>query len=521
MRLARQFESAEGRDLGAFLRFAAARTARGQRESLAATEAEDHDGVRIMTIHAAKGLEFETVAVADLGRGAGQQAAAAPTSSSARPGERRRGRRRGARRASACSSRAPARGALTLWDYERLKHEAAIADAEEELRLTYVAMTRAREHLLLSASFDDEGPGGRRDDRPLGAQARSSPSSASPARRPMLELGEMKLAVRVNRASARGRRPTSCDAPPRCRWRSRRAAGQPSPAARPVTDVPVAGHLSYAALADYERCGYRFYAERVLGLASLDPGSDEPAPLESDETLGEADLTPAAARGRAPAARAARAPARLRKRRPRPARVERAQPLGAARRGSAARRCCARRASPADEGEVDRALALVGGWLDSDLRASLAGARVRLRPEAPFLLALGGSVVRGKMDLVASCAERRDRRRRLQDRRARRRRPRDARRAATRLSAASTPSRRRGWAARRSACAPPTASSKRPTGPSSTTFDAAALDAARAAVERLIAGVRAARLRGDTASRTPPSATTAPRACASARTTRT
>src|SRR6185312_8900010 len=30
--------------------------------------------------------------------------------------------------------------------------------------------------------------------------------------------------------------------------------------------VPV-GHLSYSSLADYERCGYRFYAERVLGLA--------------------------------------------------------------------------------------------------------------------------------------------------------------------------------------------------------------------------------------------------------------
>ncbi len=40
---------------------------------MAATEAEDHDGVRVMTIHAAKGLEFPVVAVADLGRDLGRR----------------------------------------------------------------------------------------------------------------------------------------------------------------------------------------------------------------------------------------------------------------------------------------------------------------------------------------------------------------------------------------------------------------------------------------------------------------
>ena len=107
MRLARQFEAAEGRDLGAFLRFAEARTERGQRESLAATQAEDHDGVRIMTIHAAKGLEFETVAVADLGRGLGQAGGrpAVQLGPPANPDDEPE-----RRRASACSSRAPRRG---------------------------------------------------------------------------------------------------------------------------------------------------------------------------------------------------------------------------------------------------------------------------------------------------------------------------------------------------------------------------------------------------------------------------
>ena len=32
--------------------------------------------------------------------------------------------------------------------------------------------------------------------------------------------------------------------------------------------------LSYSALAPYERCGYRFYAERVLGLPQLPTGAE-------------------------------------------------------------------------------------------------------------------------------------------------------------------------------------------------------------------------------------------------------
>src|SRR5436190_9438577 len=54
MRLAREYEATEGRDLRGFLDFLTERSG-GDREGEAATEAEDHDGVRVMTVHAAKG----------------------------------------------------------------------------------------------------------------------------------------------------------------------------------------------------------------------------------------------------------------------------------------------------------------------------------------------------------------------------------------------------------------------------------------------------------------------------------
>src|SRR5207244_8796572 len=68
MRLAREFEESEGPDLSAFLEYLRTRAASRDREAEAATRAEGHAGVRVMTVHGAKGLEFGVVAVADLGR---------------------------------------------------------------------------------------------------------------------------------------------------------------------------------------------------------------------------------------------------------------------------------------------------------------------------------------------------------------------------------------------------------------------------------------------------------------------
>ncbi len=117
MRLAREHEAAHGPDLRGFLEFVARRARGGfgsgdARESEAPVEGEALDAVRLMTIHRAKGLEFEVVCVADLGRGprwraellrVGRDGAfrAAPRRARHRParvGARLQGARRGAGR---------------------------------------------------------------------------------------------------------------------------------------------------------------------------------------------------------------------------------------------------------------------------------------------------------------------------------------------------------------------------------------------------------------------------------------
>jgi ATP-dependent exoDNAse (exonuclease V) beta subunit len=155
-------------------------------------------------------------------------------------------------------------------------------------------------------------------------------------------------------------------------------ARQP-PLARPHRATePVARHLSYSSLASYGRCGYRFYVERVVGIsrAGRDPDSEdgELAPRERRYGFGNAVhamLEWSARHGwREPAAELCRD-------------LLRRERLDAG-------------------GEIDRARAMVAGWLASDLCAELRGNEGVVRPEMPFILPLGDSVVRGTIDLLAT-----------------------------------------------------------------------------------------------------------------------
>ena len=143
MRLGREFEAASGPDLRAFLEFVRAREARwggfgDPRESEAPVEGEALDAVRLMTIHRAKGLEFEIVCVADLGRGPRYGSELLRLGSDGRLGLR----------LSEPGTGRP----LPALAYRELGEERAAAEAQEERRLFYVAMTRARERLILSGA---------------------------------------------------------------------------------------------------------------------------------------------------------------------------------------------------------------------------------------------------------------------------------------------------------------------------------------------------------------------------------
>ena len=147
MRLAADFESAEGRDLRGLLDFLAAR-ADADADAQAATAVEGHDGVRIMTIHSAKGLEFDVVAIPHLSRG---------LLPSTRTPLLTLGREQESPRVGMQLRRLGARG-INIYAQRELCEEAQEREAEEELRLFHVGATRARQRLLLSGVISPTPP---------------------------------------------------------------------------------------------------------------------------------------------------------------------------------------------------------------------------------------------------------------------------------------------------------------------------------------------------------------------------
>jgi len=268
LRLARRFEASEGRDLRGFLDHVGAQEALASSpEPEAPIAGGEPDAVRLMSIHAAKGLEFPVVCVADLGR----------TLNLSVPDLLVEGERVGLRLARLDGSEAEPTLA-----YQALSEERKQAQAEEEERILYVAMTRARERLLLSAAVTFERWPEPRQGAPtiswLGpALVPELPELARALAdgpdTPLLDTatgGEnQRVQVRLNGGAQPSER---AEAEPARAPEPARAGseGAPNAAAEPsVPALPFAeqlGTLSYTTLSELRRCAYRFYLKRLLGL---------------------------------------------------------------------------------------------------------------------------------------------------------------------------------------------------------------------------------------------------------------
>jgi ATP-dependent helicase/nuclease subunit A len=266
-RLARSYEELRGPDVEGFVRFVSEQEALGARELEAVAEEEGADAVRLLTIHAAKGLEFDVVIVADAGRdkappSAEEILALADGRFGFRVADPVTTKRRGA------------------FDYEDVKAARSAEDEAERLRLYYVAMTRARQRLIVSGAIDREKAADATT--PIGwvlarLQAERELDAAGDA--PVeLVRGDARLLVRVDRH----READWADAPaaePELGQLElfsalEQAVAAPAPELAPLAAIPEPPlyrlrRLSFTALSTFEQCSYKYFARYALGMKEL------------------------------------------------------------------------------------------------------------------------------------------------------------------------------------------------------------------------------------------------------------
>ncbi len=269
-RLARAYEELRGRDIEGFLRFMRDQEAVGAKELEAVAEEEGADAVRLLTIHAAKGLEFKVVIVADAGRdrpppGPDELLALSDGRFGFRVADPITSRRRG------------------VFGYDEVRKAREAEDRAERLRLYYVAMTRAIDRLIVSGAVD---PSSTADaSTPLGwvlARLDAGKELESAADGPVeLERENARLLLRLDRFAPEPEAveealPVGEDG--QLELFAANGAGAlppPAPQLPRLADIPAAPlhavrSLSYTALSLFDRCSYRYYAERVVGMRPSD-----------------------------------------------------------------------------------------------------------------------------------------------------------------------------------------------------------------------------------------------------------
>ncbi|MBW6469554.1 MAG: UvrD-helicase domain-containing protein, partial [Coriobacteriia bacterium] len=280
---AAEFEQAGRAGAAAFVARVDAEERFGSQESPSALSGDGSPAVRIMSVHASKGLEFPVVALPLLGD-------AVPGDRGVLRARARRGRAEVAlalpssHGGSAESRRSPL--------FEQMRVSEAAAQEEESKRLFYVACTRAREVLLLSGACNLckdpaavaesplslarralgpalQGPPGTDEMRVLAGGARVSlrvhDGAAVPA------AAESSAAAPDDSGFSAGLSSVVEDERPVCRVASGVAPERPA-------------RLSYSDIAAFESCSLRYWAQRVARLGSAE-GVTEGDPLRFGSAL--------------------------------------------------------------------------------------------------------------------------------------------------------------------------------------------------------------------------------------------
>jgi ATP-dependent exoDNAse (exonuclease V) beta subunit len=373
-RLARSYEELRGADIEGFVRFVREQDEAGAKELEAVAEEEDADVIRLLTIHAAKGLEFKVVVVADAGR---DRAAPGADEILALPDGRF-----GFRVAD------PATGVRKpTTAYEEVRAASREEAEAERRRLYYVAMTRAVDRLVVAGSIDPEKVADERT--PIGwvLGRLELPAFEEVGEAPLeLERDGARILLRLDRhrpgSEVEAPAPAVAEEPGQLAlFDSSGGAGSAPvtapklPELAPVPEPPLhrVRSLSYSALALFESCSYRYYAERVAGMregraTGSVPGQAGLAATEIGDSvhllLEETDL-----------------------RDPRPP-----EPV------ALAEKVRARYPAATDE-EVERIAGLVQAYCDSELARQLAGLE-GAAPERPFAFEHDGVLLHGRLDVL-------------------------------------------------------------------------------------------------------------------------
>jgi ATP-dependent exoDNAse (exonuclease V) beta subunit len=381
-RLARQYEAIRGSDLAGFVRFVQEQDALGAKELEAVAEEEGADAVRLLTIHGAKGLEFKAVIVADAGRDLGGPRGGDEivALSDGRFGFRMVHPTRGDRRA--------------VFDFDEVRQAEAEQESAERLRLYYVAMTRAIDRLIVSGAIDPERSADR--DTPIGwvlDRLEAHETVAEAGEEPLeLERGEARFVLRVERTPAPPAVATPAaivevEAGAQLHLFAELPVGPPRvgvelPPLEPAPTPPLhdVRRLSYSALALFERCSYRYFSERVLGL-----------PPVAARPLGDADVEETAPAAGLAGNEIGDAVHRLLESIPLEA------PVAPAR---AELETTVRTWYPtASDEELERIAGLVDAYCASPLAQRLAGLD-GARPERPFAFEHDGVLLHGRLDVL-------------------------------------------------------------------------------------------------------------------------